>query len=158
MKLVFTIISLLNIAIAQTFHVSNVGNDSNDGLTTATSWATIAKANATAGAGDFVFLRAGDRWNESIVPAASNIYYGAYGTGAKPVITGFQTLSGFTNVGNIWTATASTSAYDLNLVLFSGSVKGKGRTPNTGYLTFRTFRDTRLYRWGGYCKNADLGS
>ena len=69
------------------------------------------------------------------------ITIGAYGTGANPVITGFTTVSGWTNLGsNIWESTnAISAASPVNMVVINGVNTRMGRYPNTGYLTYQSF-------------------
>jgi parallel beta-helix repeat protein len=149
MRYLLTILFLCSKAFATNYYVANAGNDSNSG-TSSSPFATLLKANSVAVSGDSVFLNRGDSWNEKLIPLASNIYYGAYGTGSKPLITGFQTLTGFANTsGNIWTVTASNSVKNLNTVLFNELLQAKGRYPNAtatngGYLTYQSATQTSL--------------
>ncbi|MDG0812263.1 right-handed parallel beta-helix repeat-containing protein [Cohnella rhizosphaerae] len=76
-----------------TFYVSSsMGDDNNDGLSEATAWRTLEKANeAEFHAGDNLLLKSGDRWNEPLILQGSGtaeypIRVSAYGTGDKPVI------------------------------------------------------------------------
>ena len=142
MRLIFTILFFSSLSVnATNYYVSNAGSDAANGLTTATSWQTIAKVNSTATGGDSVFFKSGDSWNEQLKPAANNIYYGSYGTGSKPLITGLQTVTGFSNIGgNLWQATVSSSVSAQNTVLINGVIRAKGRYPNTGYLTYTSNR------------------
>lgn len=93
------------------YYVSNSGNDSNNGLTEATPWKTIAKVNSTTlTAGDRVYFKRGDKWNEQLTidesgTAVNPIAFTAYGTGKKPIITGADTIKTWTNdAGNVWYA------------------------------------------------------
>lgn len=128
-------------ANATIYYVSNSGNDTNNGTSTSTTWRTIAKVNSsTFSPGDYILFKSGDTWNERLNPpssgSASNfIIFGSYDTGLKPLITGFQSLSGFVNTGgNIWEATATNSVKQLNTVLIGGTLATKGRYPNSTYL------------------------
>lgn len=94
--------------LAATYYVKPGGNDLADGLSDATAWASIAKVNATAlSAGSQVLFKAGGVYNDAtLVPSgsgtsANRIIYGAYDTGAKPILTTAITLpsSGWTSVG-----------------------------------------------------------
>ena len=79
--------------------------------------------------GDAVFFKNGDIFTGSINPA-SGVYYGAYGTGAKPLISGFTTLTGWTSVGtNLWEAPLNTGLR-LNMLIINGVIKAPGRYPN----------------------------
>ena len=74
-----------------TYYVSARGDDSNDGLTPQTAWATTQHATATAGGGSTVLLKRGDTFYGSVrVPPSddpeSPTVIGAYGEGDKPKI------------------------------------------------------------------------
>jgi parallel beta-helix repeat protein len=70
-----------------TYYVSqSTGSDSNPG-TQALPWQTIGKATSTAGAGQSVGLKSGDRWQETISVPANNMTFASYGTGAQPVVS-----------------------------------------------------------------------
>lgn len=135
MRLSLTILFLFSVAYGQTtYYVANAGSDAANGLTLATAWQTISKVNSFSFAsGDTVKLNGGDTWNERLIPN-SNVYFTSYGTG-KPTITGLQSVTGFSQAGNIWTRTISAST-GLNMVLINGQVAHFGRYPNTGYLTY----------------------
>lgn len=140
MRYLLTISFLFSKTFAANYYVSTAGNDANNGTSISTTWKTIAKVNAVATSGDSVFFLKGDTWNEKIIPQADNIYYGSYGTGAKPIITGFQSQSGWTNIsGNLWRTIADSAVSNLNMVLVNGNVAHKARYPNTGYFTFTSY-------------------
>lgn len=68
------------------YYVSNNGNDSNDGLTPETAWATITKVNSAAlNYGDGVYFERGGTWRGQLW-AQNGVIYSAYGEGAKPNI------------------------------------------------------------------------
>lgn len=139
------LLAFINIAksFAGHYYVDNAGSDSNDGLSPAAAWRTISKVNGfTFSSGDTISFKCGGSWNEKLTPPVSNLYFNSYSSGVKPVITGFQTQTGFTNVGNVWTATATNSVPVLNTVLIDGVIRGKGRYPNTGYLTYSNANST----------------
>jgi len=83
------------IAHATTYYVSNSGSDSNNGTSTSTPWQSLAKVNAAPLLpGDSVLFQAGNAWSGQLLPNRSGsspssvITYGAYGSGAAPVING----------------------------------------------------------------------
>lgn len=140
MKLILTIFSLCALkANATNYYVSNAGNDANNGTSTATTWQTISKVNSTATSGDSVFFKRGDSWNGRLIVPASNIYFGAYGIGNQPIITGLQTVTGLMDSSHVWSATISNSVADLNTVLIDGVMRAKARNPNTGYSTYTSY-------------------
>lgn len=76
--------------------------------------------------------------------------YDAYGTGAKPIITGLTTVTGFVNLGgNIWEAPVTSVTAGVNLVLRNSVIQQVGRYPNanaanSGYLTFTASSSTSI--------------
>ena len=127
--------------MANIYHVKNSGNDSLDGLTDATAWATLSKVNGhTFSAGESCLFNQGDTWYGTLTIAQSGsntnnpITFGAYGTGAKPIITGFTTISGWTNVGlGVYSKAVSTAGAPLNMVTVDGVNTGRGRYPKAGH-------------------------
>jgi len=74
--------------------------------------------------------------------AGNPIFFGSYGTGDDPVITGFTDVTAWTNLGsNIWESTSAVSTLTTcNIVLVNGVNTPMGRTPNFGtYYTYQTF-------------------
>ena len=70
------------------YYVSNTGDDSNDGLSPESAWASLDKVtNAKLSFGDAVFFNRGDSWYGSLI-MQEGVSFSAYGNGAKPVITG----------------------------------------------------------------------
>jgi hypothetical protein len=89
-----------------TYYVDNVdGSDSNDGTSTATPFATVAKVNTLAlTPGQTVAFKSGDVWHEMLTVSHSGspgtpINYLSYGTGAQPVIDASDTVTGWTQGG-----------------------------------------------------------
>ncbi|QJD86274.1 carbohydrate binding domain-containing protein [Cohnella herbarum] len=79
-------------ATGTTYYVSSSGgNDSNDGLSSATPWRTLTKISSiTFNPGDTILLKAGDQWTGEILyphgegTSTNWITVSSYGTGAKP--------------------------------------------------------------------------
>jgi hypothetical protein len=131
---------------ATTYYVSNSGNDSNPGTSDSLSWKTLSKVNKFfLRRGDQVLFKRGDSWQGTLIPGTSGasgipIVYGAYGTGAKPIITGFTAVTAWTNKGgNIWESTTAVSTLSTcNMVVINGINTPMGREPNTGYYYFQS--------------------
>lgn len=71
------------------YYVSNSGNDSNNGTSPETAWATVNRVNsADLKYGDAVFFKRGDIWFGDEIWGQPGITYTAYGTGPKPVFSG----------------------------------------------------------------------
>ncbi len=128
---------------ATTYYVSASGNNSNTGLTEASSWQTISKINSFNFAlNDVILFKRGDIFYGSITIRQHNLTYGAYGTGAKPIISGLTTVTGWVNRGgNIWEAPTTGVNATNNLILRDNKIQQIGRYPNAdapdkGYLTY----------------------
>jgi hypothetical protein len=113
--LLLTLIAAFNITIAPkvkasgtTYYVDNcvvTGNDSNNGTSTSTPWLTIAHVNSYSfNPGDTILFRSGCTWREALTPGQSGtagnpITFGAYGSGANPIISGANVFSSWTSEG-----------------------------------------------------------
>jgi len=84
----------LGVANAETYYISNRGNDAADGLSENTAWRTLEKVNQqTFNPGDEILFQTGGIWNGSLWVRGSGtqsnmISVGKYGEGAKPLING----------------------------------------------------------------------
>lgn len=118
---------------ATTYYVK-LGGGTGSGLDDANAW-SYAKLNATAlSAGDKVVFKRGDTFYGALT-ARAGVTYDAYGTGAAPVISGFTSVTSWTNLGsNIWSASVSAGSYEP-MVLVNGVQVEPGRYPNSGWLT-----------------------
>lgn len=154
MKKISILLFLWNSSFAQTSHyISLAGNDANPG-TQSLPWLTLTKVNTallTANSGDKFLFNRGDTFYGKIVFAKSGsvgnqITLSSYGTGVKPVISGFQDVVPFTNLGgNLWQSTFTVSTLNsLNEVLIKGINTAMGRYPNTGYFPYQSFTLTSL--------------
>ena len=143
------IISSVN-ADATTYYVSSTNGDdsrtSAQAQNSSTPWKSIDKVNSIFSSlqpGDQVLFKRGDAFYGSINVsksggAGSPIVLGAYGSGNKPVISGFATISSWTSVGNgLYEAIVSTESATLNMVTLDGNFQVMGKYPkgNSGYLT-----------------------
>ena len=145
MKAIFILILLLNnlIITATTFYVSSNGSDLSDGQSPHSSWKTIKKLNSEFSGftpGDKVLFRRGDTFYGTILLSASGIagkpiILGAYGAGEKPIISGFATVSDWTDKGGGIFAKAIDCESIPNMVTVNGINTPIGRWPNSGYLT-----------------------
>lgn len=108
-----------------------------DGLTTATAWsaAHYQSNKYSIPSGDTTLFEKGGTYRVVVEATASNQYYGAYGTGADPIITALTTLSSWTNAGG-GLYYASFTSFGLNVVTVDGRLQHMGRYPNTGWLNF----------------------
>ena len=154
MKVFFAILLLFIFSAAtqaSTYYISATGNNSSDGLSAATAWQTIDKVNSfNFAANDNVLFNRGNTFFGGIIVKRSNINYGAYGSGAKPIISGLSTVSGWVNLGgNIWEAPVTNVKKGVNLVVRNGTPQQVGRYPNAdaangGYLTYTAATNTSI--------------
>lgn len=135
-KLLFIILLLSSICVNGTvYHVASSGGD----------YSTIAEVNAaTFSPGDQILFNRGESFYGTLIVSQSGssgnpIIYGAYGTGADPVITGFtQITSGWTDEGGGIYSKVITSDAQTNMVTIDGVEYGMGRYPNSSYLIYES--------------------
>ena len=146
--LLLTFFFLCTTVSATDYYISASGNDANTGLTISTPWKTITKVNsafANMKPGDQILFNRGDTFYGSLVisksgTSGSPITIGAYGAGEKPIITGFTTVTAWTNLGNnIWeSANAVSPLSTCNMVVINGLNTPMGRYPKTSFLTYQS--------------------
>ena len=148
MKIVFiTLFLALSSYLAATdYYVKNGGNDLAQGTSDATAWATIEKVNSRFSAlnpGDRILFKKGDKFYGKIIISKSGISgspitIGAYGTGDKPIITGFTEITSWTDEGGgIYSAALNSEAL-TNMVVIGGKQYAMGRWPDYGYNIFES--------------------
>ena len=152
-KQLLTIVSIFLFlrAGAVNYYISANGRDENSGRSPDLAWRTMSKVNSTKlSAGDSVFFKRGDVFYGFLTihnsgTVGNPVFYGAYGSGLNPVITGFKTVEAWTSLGNhILESTNAISSISLaNVVAVNGTHTAMGRYPNagTGYLPFQTHTD-----------------
>ncbi len=147
-SLALLFLSTQSLAGRNFYFSTSIGNDSRTSTQAqnpSTPWKTITKLNSffpSLAPGDSVLFKRGESFYGSIIVTKSGtstlpIIIGAYGTGAKPIISGFSTISSWTSLGGgIYQSSASSCKPTLNMVTMNGEQKAIGRYPNSGYLTF----------------------
>lgn len=135
-------------SFATTYYVNAVsGNDSSNGTSTSSPWKTLTKVSVfTFRPGDQILLSRGQTWRETLVvsssgTSAARITYGAYGSGAAPVLDQqhsrssaviiwskhYVTVTGLTllnSVSNMVSINNSTSAAIKSCALKNAGVHG----------------------------------
>ena len=133
------------------FYFSNsIGDDTRtttQAQSSTTPWKSISKLNSIFTSllpGDSVLFKRGEVFYGSINVTKSGtstqpIIISAYGSGQKPIISGFSSLSSWTSIGNgIYQCAATACNTTVNMVTVNGVQKAIGRYPNTGYLKFES--------------------
>jgi parallel beta-helix repeat protein len=145
---------------AKNLYFSNSGSDSNSGTAPSSPWKSLSKLNSYTSLLliDSVLFNRGDSFYGEININQTNlgikrIVFSSYGTGAKPIITGFTPITSWTNLGgNIWESTnAVTSNMPCTVVTIGGQPVQMGRYPNTGWTTVTSSTATSI-------TNANLAS
>jgi len=160
----------INTSYAETFYFSNSGDDSSNGLSPIYPLKSIDKLNSLIyklKPGDAVLFERGSFFNGQIIINASGdddnaLIFGAYGSGANPIISGSIPIINWTNYkANISKAYVNTKVKDLftdenRMVL--------ARYPNSGYLRIdypykesnKGFTDTDLKQSQGYWSGSNV--
>ncbi|TKK70345.1 T9SS type A sorting domain-containing protein [Ilyomonas limi] len=152
-KLLFLFFGLFFIGEARAtnyYFSSSKGNDSRTAIQAqnpATPWQSLKKLNSffnNLKPGDSVLLKRGDTFYGSITVSTSGaaslpIVISAYGRGGKPVISGFTTLSSWTDLGNgIYKSNCPECGVTDNMLTINDKPQMIGRYPNRSYLTFES--------------------
>lgn len=151
---------------ATNYYLSNAGSDSNNGTSSATPWQTLAQLNlAVLLPGDSVLFEAGSVFRGELMINSSGtetakIYFGSYGTGALPVISGAEPVTGWSYYGgNTYKAGFSQTPAHL---FADDQQMTIARYPNSGYLIHQDgisntgFVDTLLTQPNGYWNGATV--
>lgn len=135
-------------AHAATYYFSSsVGNDEYTSIQARnplTPWKTLNKLNSffkNLGAGDSILFKRGEIFYGSITAdragaVFSPIYFGAYGAGNKPEISGLSALTNWKMVKPGVYATACTAGGAT--LIINNKPQALGRYPNKGYLTYQS--------------------
>ena len=115
-----------------TYYISATGSDAAAGTSEGAAWQSISKVNSsTFAAFDTVKFKKGDVFYGGLIAQRNHLNYRAYGTGDRPVISGFTTVSSLTNAGgNKWGTTISDADFRLNIVTLNDTIQRIGRWPN----------------------------
>lgn len=138
----------LTSAHGATYYISSSNPAASDTYTAveaqseATPWKTIDRVNtalASATPGDVFLFKRGDTFVGGLRMARSGsagspIVFDAYGSGAKPIISGFATISsGWSNIGgNIWEIDAPDDVDATSTMVMNGTVMPLARWPRAG--------------------------
>jgi parallel beta-helix repeat protein len=110
MKAIILSVLISGITFAATYYVdSDKGKDSNSGKGQNTPWKTISKVNSVSfSPGDIILFKSGCLWREQLNiktsgSKSSPVTFASYGKGNRPVISGADIITGFTqHSGSVW--------------------------------------------------------
>ncbi|MBN2513300.1 MAG: hypothetical protein JXB18_10210 [Sedimentisphaerales bacterium] len=154
-------------ARAKLYYVSNLGDDSGNGLSPETAWKSLDRVNAGPfEPNDVIRFHRGDAWRGQLIPfggnAAAHVTYGAYGAGQKPLLLGSISANKpqdwQQDQDNLW-STASVFPADIGNIIFNGgeSVGIKKWTQNDLTQPGDYWYDPECRRVKLYCsKNPEL--
>ena len=125
------------------YYIKPSGNDSNSGETESLAWATIGRLNTFMSTGvgleanDNVFFERDGVWEETLdIPvenrgsSGNHITFGAFGTGALPIISGLKSLTGWTSLGaNLYEKIDVALPPSINLLILEGNPRPKKLGP-----------------------------
>ena len=156
----FLMLSVCSVKATNYYFSASSGDDSRTSIqaqSSSTPWKTLTKLNAVFSSlqpGDSVLFKRGETFygfiNASISgTTASPIVFAAYGSGNRPIITGFTTVSSWTSLGNgIYESSGAVSSLtSLNALTINEVMTPMGRYPNRsasngGYLTYNSHSGT----------------
>lgn len=153
--LLFLICTFGNVKGSNYFFSSSAGVDTRtaaEAQNPATPWKSISKLNSifsTLLPGDSIIFKSGEVFDGSITvtksgSVTSSIVFSSYGTGAKPVINGFTTITNWTAIGNgVYESYNANYPTAVKMFCMNNMPFAMGRYPNNnaankGYLTFET--------------------
>ncbi len=118
---------------ARNYYISNAGNDAGAG-TLADPWSSMTKVNSSMGsflAGDSILFQRGGTFFGTLSITKSGIVFGAYGSGNRPILTGFYTIPSWTAAGtNLWSAIVPGGLNNVRLLTINDRVTRVGRFPD----------------------------
>ena len=109
-----------------TYYVSGSGNDNNDGKSPETAWATLSKVSSASvlKSGDAVLFNRGDLFRGNLT-TKNGVTYGAYGEGAKPVISASEENGADESKWSLVSGTSNIWIYNKQMVNLGGIVAVK---------------------------------
>lgn len=117
------------------YYISNAGDNGNLGTSELAPWETIAKVNGESfSAGDSILFNRDDTWREELTvpsPGSSGnpITFGAYSTGADPIINGADVMATWVDsgqgLGSTWKKINVTDE-PLDIVVMDGTLLTEG--------------------------------
>lgn len=169
MKKIFLLVLSLGISLlsfATNYYLSNSGSDLNSGTSSSSPWQTIDQLNSIGKQpGDSIFFECGSIFRGEIIVTSGGtestpIYFGKYGMGDLPVISGAELVTGWSLYsGNIYKATFSQTPAHL---FADDKQMTIARFPNSGYLIHQDgignlgFIDSNLTQPNGYWNGANV--
>ncbi len=126
---------------AETYYISNEGNDNNNGTMPEQAWQSIDKCNSVdLKAGDSILFKRNEIFTGTLKIRNSgsdslNIYIGAYGVGDKPILKGSKTISGFKQQEENIYAVEETN--HIKHLILNERLLTIARYPNAGFLTMQ---------------------
>ena len=147
------------------YYFSTSGSYSNSGTSPNSPWLNISHLDSiTLNAGDTVFFKCGDTLRGSFKiknsgTSSKNIVFTSYGTGAKPVISGAEKVSGWNNNAGIYSVNTT---YNVKNFFANSNEMTLARYPNEGnYLQLDSaqksyLKDAQIPQNDGYWNNASI--
>ncbi|HEX9006047.1 MAG TPA: right-handed parallel beta-helix repeat-containing protein [Bacteroidota bacterium] len=150
------IVSLAPVAAQTTYYVDPAGNDGAAGTSPSSAWRSVAKVNGSSfSPGDQILFKRGGVWYDELSPSSSGsssapILFGAFGSGARPVISAGGALPGWNSTsnwtdegGNVWSCSYERypAAVWLNGRFYGTSGNNSGAGSSTPSARYRWWHD-----------------
>jgi hypothetical protein len=138
------------------YYVSNSGNDSNDGLSTGTPWASLSKVSGFAlNAGDIVSFAKGSSWTGVVTVSRSGasgnpIIFNAYGSGTAPTIANPGSSSNHTHCFDVSGSNITIDGFYFNNC-WDSAVRVNGTSVTVQYCEVNNC-GVGVETWGQYTK------
>jgi hypothetical protein len=135
LRIAILLISISPATLATNYYVAANGNDLVPTPSISTPWQSLAPlAGVTFMPGDTVFLRSGDTFRGTLTinqggSSLAPLVITAYGSGARPVISGAVEVTGWSSTGAVRTATLGLEAHGL---FANGNEQPLARYPDDG--------------------------
>lgn len=163
MTLIVNVLFFGTSSAQNTYYIANNGNDNASGTSIKSPWRTLEKVNSSKfHTGDSIMFNCGDVFEGQLKIKGVGLYFGSYGSGAKPVISGKDKIeTTWINTGkNIWQVKLPSYRAELTNIFNDNSQLPISRYPNkdtnNGYLNFDTHRGTNILIDNSLDSNSDF--
>ena len=131
---------------ATDYYVSSSGSDSANGLSSSTPWRSLSKVNSEFSRftpGDKILFKRGEIFQGTLTVSKAGapdnpIVFDAYDSGSEPVISGFTSISSWTNEGGGIYSKSINCQSAPNILTLDDKNVAKGRWPNAGWMIIDT--------------------
>lgn len=129
------------------YFVSETGDDSNSGLYPWSPWQTLTKVNSIQASlpdSSRIAFHGDGEWSGTLTIGKSKLIFKKYGQGEDPIISGSETVTGWTlYAGNIYKATVDKA--NIAQLFEDGQKQKLARYPNSGYALITSITNDSVF-------------